>query len=141
MGHSIAHYEDDTLVVDTVGIKLLPHTVVVRFGTPQSEAMHVVERFRLIDAHEARAAQERHEHPSGRTGGKVGNWPFDPGHKKGLQIQVTVDDPNIYTTQWTGNLTYRRTLLGWAERICAENNSDVLRQGFEHVPTAEKPDF
>jgi hypothetical protein len=141
MGHSIAHYEDDTLVVDTIGIKLLPHTVVDRFGTPQSEAMHVIERFRLIDADEARAAQERHEQTSGRTGGKDGNWPFDPDHKKGLQVQVTVDDPNIYNSPWSANLTYRRTLLGWEERICAENNSDVLHQGFEHVPTAERPDF
>ena len=141
MGHSVAHYEGDTLVVDTVGIKLLPHTLVDRFGTPQSEAMHVIERYRLINADNARAAQERHEQTAGRTGGKEGNWPFDPDEKRGLQIQVTVDDPKIYTGQWSGNLTYRRTLLSWEERICAENNSDVLHQGFEHVPTAEKPDF
>ena len=141
MGHSIGHYEGDTLVVDTVGIKLMPYTVVDRFGTPQSEAMHVIERYRVIGADEARAAQERHERTSGRTGGKEGNWPFDPDEKRGLQIQVTVDDSNIFTTRWSGNLTYRRTVLPWEERACAENNSDVLHQGFEHVPTAEKPDF
>jgi hypothetical protein len=141
MGHSIGHYEGDALVVDTIGIKLAPYTVVDRFGTPQSEAMHVIERYRLIGADEARAAQERHEQTAGRTGGKEGNWPFDPDEKKGLQIQVTVDDPNIFTRQWFGNLNYRRTLSPWEERICAENNSDVLHQGFEHVPTAEKPDF
>jgi hypothetical protein len=141
MGHSIGHYDGDALVVDTIGIKLAPYTVVDRFGTPQSQAMHVIERYRLIDADEARAAQERHEKTAGRTGGKEGNWPFDPGEKRGLQILVTVDDPNIFTTQWSGNLTYQRTLLPWEERICAENNTDVLHQGFEHVPTAEKPDF
>ena len=141
MGHSVAHYDGDVLVVDTVGIKLAPYTVVDRFGTPQSEAMHVIERYHLIGADEARMAQERHEQTSGRTGGKEGNWSFDPGEKKGLQIQVTVDDPNIFTTQWSANLTYRRTLLPWEERICAENNTDLLHQGFEHVPTAEKPDF
>jgi hypothetical protein len=141
MGHSIAHYEGDTLVIDTVGIKLMPYTVTDRFGTPQSEAMHVVERYRVIGADEARAAQERHERTSGRTGGKEGNWPFDPDEKRGLQIQVTVNDPNIYTRPWSGNLTYRRTVLPWEERACAENNSDVLHQGFEHVPTAERPDF
>jgi hypothetical protein len=141
MGHSVAHYEGDTLVIDTIGIKLMPYTVVDRFGTPQSEAMHVVERYRLINADEARAAQERHEQTAGRTGGREGNWPFDPDEKRGLQIQVTVDDPNIYTRPWSGNLTYRRTVLPWEERACAENNSDVLHQGFEHVPTAERPDF
>ncbi len=141
MGHSVAHYEGDTLVIDTVGIELAPYTVVDRFGTPQSEAMHVIERYRLIDADEARAAQERHEQIAGRTGGKEGNWSFDPDEKRGLQILVTIDDRNIYTTPWSGNLTYRRTLAPWDERVCAENNSDVLHQGFEHVPTAEKPDF
>lgn len=140
-GDSIAHYDGDALVIDTIGIKLEPYTVVDRFGTPQSEAMHVIERYRLIAADEARAAQERHEQAAGRTGGEEGNWPFDASEKKGLQIQVTVDDPNIFTTQWSGNLTYRRTLLPWDERVCAENNTDVLHQGFEHVPTAESPDF
>ena len=141
MGHSIARYEGDALVVDTVGIKLHDYTRVDRFGTPQSEAMHVIERYRVIDAAAARAAQERHEQTAGRTGGKDGNWPFDPEEKRGLQIAVTIDDPNVFTTQWSGTLSYRRTFLPWEERVCAENNTDVLHQGFEHVPTAEKPDF
>src|SRR6185312_9291254 len=46
-----------------------PYTMVDRFGTPQSKAMHVVERYRLIDAEEARSAQERHEQTAGRVGG------------------------------------------------------------------------
>ena len=141
MGHSVAHFEGDELVVDTVGIKLEPYTVVDRFGTPQSEAMHVVERYRLIDADEARAAQLRHEQTAGRLGGERGNWSFDQTAKKGLQLQVTIDDPNIFAMQWTGNITYRRTPVPWEERICAENQAAVLHLGFEHVPTAEIPDF
>ncbi|HYM01397.1 MAG TPA: hypothetical protein VET85_00545 [Stellaceae bacterium] len=141
MGHSVAHYDGDALVIDTVGIKLMPYTVADRFGTPQSEAMHVIERYRLIDDDAARAAQERHEKTSGRTGGVDGNWRFDAPDKKGLQIEVSVDDPNVFTTKWTGHLTYRRTPVPWEERVCAENNTDVLHQGFEHVPTAAKPDF
>src|SRR5579872_1544564 len=50
MGDSVGHYEGDTLVVDTAGIKVQPYTVVDRFGTPQSDAMHIVERYRLIGA-------------------------------------------------------------------------------------------
>ena len=141
MGHSVAHYEGDTLVIDTIGIKVMPYTKADRFGTPQSEAMHVTERYRVISAEEARTAQERHEATSGRTGGKEGNWIIDPDATKGLQIQVTVDDPNVYTTPWSGNVTYRPTSMAWEERACAENNSDILHQGFEHVPTAEWPDF
>jgi hypothetical protein len=103
--------------------------------------MHVIERYRLIDAEEARAAQERHEQTAGRLGGKEGNTSFVTGYKKGLQIQVTVDDPNIFTAQWSANLTYRRTQDPWDERTCAENNTEVLHQGFEHPQIADKSDF
>ena len=141
MGHSVGHYEGDVLVVDTIGIKLGPYTMVDRFGTPQSEAMHVIERYRLIDDEDARAAQERHEQTAGRLGGKVGNTSFVPGYKKGLQIQVTIDDPNIYTTQWSGDVTYRRTQEPFEERICAENASQGQHEGIEHPPTSDRPDF
>src|SRR5215467_7846970 len=60
MGDSIGHYEYGTLVIDTVGIKHLPYTVADRFGTPMSESMHVIERYRLIDAKEAQAALDKH---------------------------------------------------------------------------------
>jgi hypothetical protein len=141
MGDSVGHYEGDTLVVDTIGIKLGPYTMVDRFGTPQSQAMHVIERYRLIDEEEARAAQERHEQMAGRLGGKQGNTSFVPGYKKGLQIQATIDDPNIYTEPWSGNVTYRRTQEPFDERICAENASLGHHEGIEHPPTADRPDF
>ncbi|HXJ02787.1 MAG TPA: hypothetical protein VNH44_16320 [Micropepsaceae bacterium] len=141
MGHSIGHYEGDTLVVDTTGIKVGPYTAVDRYGTPQSDAMHVIERYRLIDDKEARAIQERHEQIAGRLGGKAGNTSFVEGTKKGLQVQVTIDDPNTYTAQWSGNVTYRLTDDPWEERICAENASLGHHEGIEHPPTAGKPDF
>jgi hypothetical protein len=141
MGHSVGHYEGDTLVIDTVGIKLEPYTMVDRFGTPQSEAMHVIERYRLIDDEEARAIQERHEQTAGRLGGKAGNTSFVPGSKKGLQIQVTIEDPNTYTAPWSGNVTYRRTQEPFEERVCAESASQGSHEGIEHPPTADKSDF
>jgi hypothetical protein len=43
-GHSIGHFDGDTLVVDTVGIKA------ITFGSvPHSDRVHVVERIRAID--------------------------------------------------------------------------------------------
>src|SRR5216683_476752 len=48
-GDSVVHYEGDTLVVDTVGVKLGPYRMIDRFGTPYSQALHVVERYRLLD--------------------------------------------------------------------------------------------
>ena len=48
-GDSVGHYEDDTLIIDTVGIKVGPFAMVDMYGTPHTEALHVVERYRLID--------------------------------------------------------------------------------------------
>jgi hypothetical protein len=44
-GHSIGHWEGDTLVVDTVGFTT--DTALGNFGTRHSDKMHIVERFRL----------------------------------------------------------------------------------------------
>ena len=45
-GESVGHYEDDTLVVDTVGFNT--KTFVDNYRTPHSDKLHVVERYRLI---------------------------------------------------------------------------------------------
>jgi hypothetical protein len=55
-GHSVGWYEGDTLVIDTVGIKVAPLSMVDPFGTPYSKALHVVERYRLIDGEAAAEA-------------------------------------------------------------------------------------
>jgi hypothetical protein len=46
-GDSVGHYEGDTLVIDTVGVKRGPFAMVDMYGTPFSPALHVVERYRL----------------------------------------------------------------------------------------------
>jgi hypothetical protein len=48
-GDSVGHYEGETLVVDTVGIKVGPFATVDWYGTPHTEALHVIERYRFID--------------------------------------------------------------------------------------------
>ena len=45
-GESVGHYEGDTLVVDTIGIKTNDVVPIDRFGTPHTEKLHIVERFR-----------------------------------------------------------------------------------------------
>jgi hypothetical protein len=138
MGDSIGHYEGDMLVIDTIGIKVEPYTVVDRFGTPQSEAMHVVERYRLIDAKEAQVALERHASVVGITGPIVP----DPHSDKGLRVELRVEDPNVFTAPWAANVSYRRVIRAWNEGVCAENNVDMFHLGdLKHVPTAETPDF
>src|SRR2546423_14878749 len=76
-GDSIGHYEGDTLVVDTVGVKVLPWTTADRFGTPQSEMMHVIERYRLIDARDATDALKRQEKSDGCVCGGAGTSAFE----------------------------------------------------------------
>ncbi|MDE2476799.1 MAG: hypothetical protein KGO48_17220 [Alphaproteobacteria bacterium] len=46
-GESVGHYEGDTLVVDTVGLKA--GTMVDNFRTPHSDKLHVTERWRIIE--------------------------------------------------------------------------------------------
>jgi hypothetical protein len=58
-GDSVGHYEGDTLVIDTAGVKIGPFAMVDPFGTPHTEALHVVERYRLIDYEAAKEGQER----------------------------------------------------------------------------------
>ena len=48
-GHAVGRYEGDTLVIDTVGIKVAPFSTVDPFGTPHSKTLHVVEHYRLIE--------------------------------------------------------------------------------------------
>ncbi len=45
MGHSIGHWEDDTLVIDTVGMN---EGIYDRTGNPHSDKVHLMERMRLV---------------------------------------------------------------------------------------------
>jgi hypothetical protein len=46
-GESVGHYEDDTLVVDTMGIS--PRSYIDNYQTPHTDQLHVVERFHMIN--------------------------------------------------------------------------------------------
>ena len=69
MGDAVGYWEGDTLVIDTVGIKVDDFTSIDRFGTPQSDQMHVVERYRLIDGATAKARADAFENAEGTVGG------------------------------------------------------------------------
>jgi len=141
MGDSIGHYEGDTLVIDTVGVKIGRVTMVDRYGTPQSQAMHVVERYRTIDVAAAKEAMTFHERRVGRGPGAPGTGPYDPNFDKALQLTYTVEDPNVFTTAWSAQITYRRTMNPWSEQVCAENIVEYWPGMNIGVPKANKPDF
>ena len=90
-GESVGHYEGgDTLVVDTIGQN--DRTQVDRFGTPHSDQIHVVERYRLS--------------PDRRT----------------MEVQFTVDDPGAFTMPWSARARFAASSAPWDEEVCAENN-------------------
>ena len=109
-GDSVGHYEGDTLVVDTVGITTKAY--VDNYQTPHTEALHVVERYHLID------------------GGNT------------LEVAIHVEDPGAFTTPWNAIQRYRKVNRGpFAEIVCPENNDDHFHHGLEPMPEADKPDF
>jgi hypothetical protein len=108
-GHSVGHYEGDTLVIDTVG--MTAEDIIDYYGTPATKAMHVVERYRIVD--------------NGRT----------------LEVRFTVEDPGVFTTAWSGIQRYRRVNPdGWEEIRCAENPKDIDGSEYP-IPRDDTPDF
>jgi hypothetical protein len=143
-GDSVGRYEGDTLVIDTVGVKIGPFAMVDFYGTPYTEALHVVERYRLIDYEAAKEGLERDARENMRParGADAGSAP-DYGYRgKHLQLRFTVEDEGVFTMPWSATITYRRGQEDWREVVCPENKQELAIAGRgAAVPTANKPDF
>ena len=136
-GDSVGHYEGDTLVIDTVGQKSGPFAMLDLYGTPYTKALHVVERYRLIDYEEAQDGLRRDAKENRRIPGDL-----DPKYRgKFLQVKFTVEDEGVFTTPWSATITYRPSRDQWQESICAENQHEYYYNKDSEVPTAAKPDF
>jgi hypothetical protein len=139
-GDSVGHYEGDTLVVDTVGVRVGPYAMIDWYGTPHSPALHVVERYRLMDYAAAKEGLERSAKenfiPDYRgTSNETSTY---------LQLLFTVEDPAVFTTPWSATITYERQNPAtgeWDEDVCAENPRKYGTEKDVAVPTAEKQDF
>jgi hypothetical protein len=137
-GDSVGHYEGAALVIDTIGIKVGPFAMVDMYGTPHTTALHVTERYRLIDYAAAQEAIARNDKENLR----VRQDGFDPDYRgKVLQLEFTVEDPGAFTTPWSSLITYRRSFNEWTDLICAENRHEYYGGVDSAVPTAVKPDF
>lgn len=96
-GHSVGHWEGDTMVVDTVGPFFgTPKMLLDTRGHPVSENLHIIEHFRRLDATH-------------------------------LGYEVTIDDPKMYTKPFTNERTWvlmpkNEEIL---EYVCTENNKEV----------------
>jgi hypothetical protein len=109
------------------------------YGTPYTQALHIVERYRLLDYEAAKEAEERGQRGLTRAGGDPG-FRRNPEYKgKGLQLEFTVEDKAVFTMPWSAVVSYRRPLGEWPEMVCAENPHELRRK--VAVPTADRPDF
>jgi hypothetical protein len=89
-GHSVGHFEGDTLVVDTIGLTDTTPTDI--FGTPHTEQIHIVERYRALDDNET------------------------------LRVEFTVEDPGAFTSPWSSAAQYYAPREPYGEVVCMENN-------------------
>ncbi len=138
-GDSVGHYEGDTLVIDTVAIKTdRKYAMIDLFGTPYTDKLHIVERYRLRDYDDVKDALERNNKENWLVNGDV--W---SGHRsdKFLQLHVTVEDEGVFTAPWTATLTYAPGGDRVAENVCAENRNEYYNNKESDVPKAEKLDF
>ena len=109
-GESIGHYENgDTLVVDT--IRLNDRTHVDLFRTPHTSALHVTERWTLLE------------------GGQE------------ILLTVRVEDTGAFKQPYELTKHYRRVNAAFQEVICAENPIGPLEQGIEPMPQDGTPVF
>ena len=136
-GDSVGHYEGDTLVIDTVGIKTnRPYAMVDAFGTPYSDSLRVVERYRLLDYEDAKEGLDRDAKENFRLG--IG---IDRNYRgKHLQLEFTVYDEKTFTTPWSATITYGRGAPKLDEQVCAENLREWTGKNSD-APTATNPDF
>jgi hypothetical protein len=122
-------------VIDTVGVNTdRPFAMLDLFGTPYTEKLHVVERYRLLDPAAAKDGLER----SAKENMRFGN--LDNAGKY-LQLYLTVEDEGVFTTPWSVTITYGLSSGEFEEVVCAENRHEYYYNKYSDVPTADKPDF
>jgi hypothetical protein len=137
-GDPVAHYEGDTLVVDTIGHKTdRPYAMVDLFGTPYTSALHTVERYRLRDYDDVKDAIERNLKENWQFGGDI----YSKFRGKFLQLSLTIEDTGAFTTPWTATVTYVPRTDPFPEVVCAENLHEYYYNKLADVPKADRPDF
>lgn len=95
-GHSVGHWEGETLVIDTVGLDGRAPLLSMRGAVPRSDALHIVERITMSE--------------DGNT----------------MTSEVTIDDPKVFTQPWSMHLTWlRRPDPHVYEFVCADAPLDL----------------
>jgi len=136
-GDSIGWYDGSTLVIDTVGVKVdRPHAMIDLFGTPYTEKLHIVERYRLADYEEVKEVMQRGSKENWRPAG-----PYKRDYNdKYLLIEFAVEDDGAYTRPWSAMMVYLRDRDEWPEAVCAEGRFGFHNHEGGDLPP-DKPDF
>ncbi len=104
-------------MIDTIAQD--PRALVDRFGTPKSEVMHVVERYRISE------------------------------DRQRIDVEFNVEDPKTFTSAWSATVPYvpipprsgdALEEAIFAEIICPENNRNAAGGGYP-IPMETNPDF
>jgi hypothetical protein len=104
--------------------------------------MHIIERYRLIDGAVAKAQTDKFETTEGTVGGGQRVAGYSPDTSlKGLQLEITMEDPKVFVTPLTARVTYRRVVSQWQESVCAENPMEHYPGEWVGLPRADHPDF
>ncbi len=142
-GDSVGYYDGDTLVIDTIAVKIGPFSMVDWYGTPHTPALHVIERYRLLEFEDAKEGFERDakENVQLAAGSDDGPAPDLNYRGKHLQLVFTVEDQGVFTMPWSATITYRYPLDGWSEFICSENRHEYYAGTETAVPAEDRPDF
>jgi len=103
-GDSVGHWEGDTLVIDTITIRMSNYpesgdTVLDRTGLILSDAAHIVTRMRKID-------------------------------DQTMEAKMTIEDSKALTKPWSVTKTYRKLPKGTRvyDYACAENNRNPVSE-------------
>lgn len=98
LGQSVGRWDGGTLVIDTISLD--DRTLLDDAGMPHSDALHVIERYRLMN--------------EGRT----------------LQLALTIDDPKTFSKSWEARLRFRRDAGDRIEEdVCVERKGVVFWKG------------
>jgi len=131
-GESVGHFEGDTLVVDTIGIAVNPQSGSMgNYGTPHTEQLHVVERYRyLADGEKSLAPPPKDDSFDASSIIKGG---------KTMRLEFTLDDPGAFKKPWSVTLDYLPITQRLREYVCAENAREADLSAL--IPQSDKPDF
>jgi hypothetical protein len=89
-----------------------------------------------------KAQIDKYETSEGTVGGgqRIAGYNADTS-LKGLQLEVTMEDPKVFTAPWTARVTYRRLISEWQESVCADNPVEHYKDEWIGLPRADRPDF